>query len=70
MTRVTHLTEDECRDRLEAIYANFPSLRDVHRVCCSGCAEQGLADNHGWDHPIVAAWVTVDSLRFLLGDDA
>jgi hypothetical protein len=69
-TRVTYRTERECRAELEAIYADFPSLRDIHRVCCSGCAESGLADNHGWGSPIVAAWDRVEELRFLLGDDA
>lgn len=70
MTRVIRKTEDECRTELEAIYAQFPSLRDIHRVCCSGCAETGLADKHGWGSPIVAAWGEVEALRFLLGDPA
>lgn len=70
MTRVVRKTRAECRAELEAIYHDFPSLRDIHRVCCGGCAESGLADNHGWGSPIIDAWREVESLRFLLDDPA
>lgn len=69
-SRLVRVTAEELEAELEAIYAEHPTLRYKHRVCCSGCAESDLADRLGWGHPIIAAWQRVEDARFLLGLDA
>lgn len=53
-------------EKIEAIYAKWPFLRDWPKGCCGGCTASDIAAEHGWEAANVWDW-ELSGLLYLAG---
>ena len=58
-------TRAQLGEMVEAILAKHPMLRDYEARDCPCCTEMDLTDKFG--HEVAAAWVDLDTWRWLAG---